>query len=71
MSLLKNNVKNVKTESFIWNDVAKTTFKKLKKKFIKTLILKHFNLKKRIKIKINAFEFVIASNFSQIYKNVQ
>jgi hypothetical protein len=41
-------------------------FKKLKKTFIKTSILFHFDFKRRIRLKIDAFDFAISEIVSQL-----
>ncbi len=41
-------------------------FKKLKKAFIKTSILLHFDFKRRIRLKIDAFDFAVSEILSQM-----
>ena len=50
-----------KTRPFYFIKKAKKSFKSLKAAFIIMLILIYFNLAKKIKIKINALKFAIAS----------
>jgi hypothetical protein len=45
---------------------AQKTFKKLKKAFIKTSILLHFDFKRRIRLKIDAFDFAISKILFQL-----
>ncbi len=47
---------------------AQKAFKKLKETFIKTSILLHFNFKRRIRLKIDAFDFAISEILSQLIK---
>ncbi len=41
-------------------------FKKLKEAFIKTSILFHFDLKRKIRLKIDVFDFAISKILSQL-----
>ncbi len=45
-------------------------FKKLKKTFIKTSILLHFNFKRRIRLKIDVFDFAISRILSQLIEEI-
>ena len=59
--LLKRNKQEKQNESFIFEKVARQTFRRFIKTFIKTLILIHFDFKNFIKVKIDASKFVIAT----------
>jgi hypothetical protein len=47
----------------------KKTFKELKKAFIKTSILLYFNFKRRIRLKIDVFDFAISEILFQLMEN--
>jgi hypothetical protein len=49
---------------------ARKAFKKLKEVFIKTSILLHFDFKRRIRLKIDAFDFVISEIISQLIEEI-
>ena len=63
--LLKKSKQERQNESFIFEKVARQTFRRLIKTFTKALMLIHFNLRNLIRIEINASEFVIAAILSQ------
>jgi hypothetical protein len=46
------------------------TFKKLKEIFIKTSILFHFDFKRRIRLKIDVFDFAISEIIFQLIKKI-
>jgi mevalonate kinase len=64
VELLTNLFKEKKKKKFdkMFKFIKKTrkAFKKLKEVFIKTSILLHFDFKRRIRLKINVFDFVIS-----------
>ncbi len=49
---------------------TRKAFKKLKEIFIKTLILIHFDLKRRIRLKIDVFDFAISEILFQLIKKI-
>jgi hypothetical protein len=59
--LLRDNVKDVKISLFIWSNEANQTFNWLYKVFIKAFILRHFDSKQCIHIKIDVFNYTITS----------
>ncbi len=63
--LLKDSVKDVKMNSFIWLNEAKQAFNQLRDVFMKTSILRHFDSEWHIHIEINAFNYAVASILSQ------
>ena len=63
--LLKDSVKDVKMNSFIWLNEVKQAFNQLCNVFMKTFILRHFDSKQHIHIEINAFDYAVASILSQ------
>ncbi len=63
--LLRDSVKNVKMNSFIWLSEAKQAFNQLHNVFMRTFILKHFDSEQHICIEINAFDYAVASILSQ------
>jgi hypothetical protein len=67
---LTNFFKEKKKKEFdkMFKFIKKTqkAFKKIKETFIKTLILLHFNLKRRIRLKIDVFDFAISEILSQL-----
>jgi hypothetical protein len=67
---LTNFFKKKKKKEFdkMFKFIKKTqkTFKKLKKTFIKTSILLHFDFKRRIRLKIDAFDFALSEILSQL-----
>jgi hypothetical protein len=71
---LKNLFKEKKKKKFdkMFKFIKKTqkVFKKLKEVFIKTSILLHFDLKRRIRLKIDAFDFVISEIIFQLMKEI-
>ncbi len=63
--LLRDSVKDVKMSSFIWLSEAKQAFNQLHDVFMKTSILRHFDSERHIHIKIDAFNYAVASILSQ------
>jgi hypothetical protein len=67
---LTNLLKEKKKEEFdkMFKFIKKTqkAFKELKKTFIKTSILFHFDFKRRIRLKVDAFDFAISKILSQL-----
>jgi len=63
--LLRNNVKDVKTNSFIWLSEAKQAFNQLRDVFMRASILRHFDSEQHIHIKIDAFNYAVMSILSQ------
>jgi len=63
--LLRNSVKNVKMSSFIWSSEVKQAFNQHRNVFMRAFILKHFDSEWHICIKINAFNYAVASILSQ------
>jgi hypothetical protein len=49
---------------------TRKAFKKLKKDFIKTSILLHFDFKRRIRLKIDVFDFVISEIIFQLIEEI-
>ncbi len=64
--LLKDSVKDVKMNSFIWLNEAKQAFNQLRNVFMKMFILRHFDSKRHICIEINMFNYAVASILSQL-----
>ena len=63
--LLKDSVKDVKMSSFIWLNEAKQAFNQLHDIFMKASILRHFDSERHICIKINVFNYAVASILSK------
>ena len=63
---LKKNVNNKQSDLFLYNEIARAAFFAFLNAFIQALILMHFNLKNKIRIKIDVFKFVIAVILSQL-----
>ncbi len=63
--LLKDSVKDVKMNSFIWLNEAKQAFNQLRDVFMRASILRHFDSEQYIHIEINAFNYAVASILSQ------
>ncbi len=63
--LLRDSVKDVKTNSFIWSSEVKQAFNQLRNVFMRTSILRHFDSERHIHIEINAFNYAVASILSQ------
>ncbi len=63
--LLKDSVKDVKMNSFRWLNKAKQAFNQLRDVFMKAFILRHFDSERHICIKINMFNYTVASILSQ------
>ena len=59
--LLKENKQERQNELFIFEKIARWTFRRFIKTFIKMFMLIHFDLKNLIKIEIDASRFVIAA----------
>ena len=63
--LLRDSVKNVKMNSFIWLNKVKQAFNQLHNVFMKVFILRHFDSERHICIEINAFNYAVANILSQ------
>jgi len=63
--LLKDSVKDVKMNSFIWLSEVKQAFNQLRDVFMRTSILRHFDSERHICIEINTFNYAVASILSQ------
>ena len=63
--LLKESKQERQNESFIFEEIARQTFRRLIKTFIKTLMLIHFDFRNLIKVEIDASRFIIATILSQ------
>ncbi len=63
--LLRDSVKDVKMNLFIWLNEAKQAFNQLHDVFIKMSILRHFDSEQHICIKINTFDYAVTSILSQ------
>ena len=59
--LLKRSKQRKQSELFIFEKIARQTFRQFIKTFMKALMLIHFNFKNFIKIEIDTSEFVIAA----------
>ncbi len=59
--LLRNSVKDVKINSFIWLSEVKQAFNQLRDVFMRAFILRHFDSEWYIHIEINAFNYAVAS----------
>ncbi len=68
--LLKEKKKKKFDKMFKFIKKARKAFNELKKIFIKTSILLHFDLKRRIRLKIDAFDFVISEIISQLIEEI-
>jgi hypothetical protein len=66
IAILQSDVKNKFSSSLKIISKARIVFEILKKAFITTSMLRHFDSKKKIKLKIDAFEFVISEIISQL-----
>ncbi len=63
--LLRDNVKDVKMNSFIWLSEAKQAFNQLRDVFMRAFILRYFDSEQHIHIEINAFNYAVANILSQ------
>ncbi len=63
--LLRDSVKDVKMNSFIWLSEAKQAFNQLRDVFMRASILRHFDSEQHICIEINTFNYAVASILSQ------
>jgi hypothetical protein len=63
-SLLKENRSNKKFDFFVWSNKVEQAFRQLCDIFMLVLLLCYYNLSKKIKIKIDASNFTIASILS-------
>ena len=57
--LFKENKQEKQNKLFIFDDVARQTFRRFIKTFTKVFILIYFNFKNFIKVKIDALNFII------------
>jgi hypothetical protein len=65
IAILQSDVKKKFSSSLKMISKARIVFEILKKTFITALMLRHFDLKKKIKLKIDVSEFVISEINSQ------
>ena len=63
--LLKDSVKDVKMNSFIWLIEVKQAFNQLRDVFMRMSILRHFDSEQHIYIKINMFNYAVMNILSQ------
>jgi len=63
--LLKDSVKDLKMNSFIWLNEVKQAFNQLHDIFMRTSILRHFDSEQHICIEINVFNYAVVSILSQ------
>jgi len=63
-NLLKESKNNKKFDFFVWSNEAKQTFRQLCDIFMLTSLLCHYNSSKKIRVKIDASNFAIASILS-------
>jgi hypothetical protein len=69
-NLLKEKKKKKFDKMFKFIKKTRKAFKKLKKVFIKTSILFHFDFKRRIRLKIDVFNFAISEIISQLIEKI-
>jgi hypothetical protein len=69
-NLLKERKKREFDKMFKFIKKARKAFKKLKEVFIKTSILLHFDSKRRIRLEIDAFDFVISEIIFQLIEEI-
>jgi hypothetical protein len=69
-NLLKERKKKKFDKEFEFTEKARIAFAQLKDVFIKTSILLHFDSKRRIRLKINAFDFAISKILSQLIEKM-
>ena len=65
IDLLKDNKKNKKSDFYHWDEKAKQTFQQLRNIFSFISFLIHFNFEKKIKMKMNASNFVVIDILNQ------
>ena len=65
IDLLKGSKKNKKSDFYHWNEKAKQTFQQLRNIFSFASFLIHFDLKKKIRMKTNASNFVVTDILNQ------
>ncbi len=63
--LLRDSVKDVKTNSFIWSSEAKQAFNQLRDVFMRAFILRHFDSERHIHIEIDTFNYAVVNILSQ------
>ncbi len=63
--MLRDSVKDVKMNSFIWLNEVKQAFNQLHDVFMKVFILRHFDSEWHICIEIDAFDYAVVSILSQ------
>jgi hypothetical protein len=68
-TILQNDVKRKFSSSLKMISKARTVFEILKKAFITASMLRYFDSKKKIKLKIDAFEFAISEIISQLQED--
>ena len=64
INLLKENKNDKKFNSFVWLNEVEQTFRQLCDIFMLASLLCYYNLNKKIRVKIDAFNFVIANILS-------
>jgi mevalonate kinase len=69
-NLLKKRKKKEFDKMFKFIKKTRKAFNELKEVFIKTSILLHFDFKRRIRLKIDAFDFAISEIISQLIKKI-
>jgi hypothetical protein len=67
-NLFKKRKKEEFDKEFKFTEKTRITFAQLKDVFIKTSILLHFDSKRKIRLKIDAFDFAISEILSQLIK---
>jgi hypothetical protein len=65
-NLLKEKKKEEFDKEFEFTKEARIAFDQLKEVFIKTFVLLHFDSKRKIRLKIDAFDFAISEILSQL-----
>ena len=69
INLLKNNEKKKKKDSFEWSKSVDQTFHQLCNIFMSISFLIHYDFFKKIRVKTDVFNFIVASIFSQQNEN--
>jgi mevalonate kinase len=67
-NLLKERKKKKFDQMFEFTNEARIAFEQLKEVFTETSILLHFDSKRKIRLKIDAFDFAISDIISQLIK---
>jgi hypothetical protein len=69
-NLFKKKKKEKLDKEFEFTEEARIAFAQLKDVFIKTSILLHFDSKRKIRLKIDAFDFAISEILSQLIEEM-